>query len=122
MACTKMDVEFSFSPTEPKAGETVKFSNLSSSGEEWEWAFGDGSTSTLKAPTHVYKKPGTYRVSLKVDNKKSLMSAKDLTVYDTVPTFVCEDSIFQIYQDYTMVANVYNPYNYDIEYQWYWPG
>ncbi|MBQ6984495.1 MAG: PKD domain-containing protein [Paludibacteraceae bacterium] len=121
MACKKVDVDFSYSPTEPKAGETVKFSNLSSSGEEWEWAFGDGSTSTLKAPSHIYKKPGTYRVSLKVDNKKSLMCAKELTVFDTVPTFVCEDSVFRIYQDYTLVANVYNPYNYDIEYQWYWP-
>lgn len=120
IACKKVDVSFSYSPEAPKAGEVVKFSNLSSGGEEWEWAFGDGSVSTLKSPSHTYKKPGTYRVSLKVDNKKSLMASQDITVYDTVPTFVCADSVFYIFTDYTFTANVYNPYNYPVQYQWYW--
>ena len=118
IACKKTTVEFSFSPTEPKAGETVRFSNLSSSGEEWEWTFGDGSTSTLKSPSHVYKKPGTYRVLLKVDNKNSLTSTKEITVFDTIPTFVANDSVFYIYKDYTFTANVYNPYNYELELEW----
>lgn len=118
-ACKKVTVDFSISPEAPKAGQSVKFSNLSSSGEEWEWTFGDGSTSTLKAPTHIYKRPGTYRVSLKVDNKSSLRETKELTVYDTVPTFVCGDSVFVVYKDYTFTANIYNPYNYEVEYQWY---
>lgn len=118
MGCKKIDVNFSYTPTEPKAGETVKFSNLCSGGEEWEWSFGDGSTSTLKIPNHVYKRPGTYVVTLKVDNKNYLSKTAEITVYDTVPTFVCEDSVFYIYQDYTFTANVYNPYNYEVEYLW----
>ena len=118
IACKKVSVDFSYSPTEPRAGQAVTFSNLSSSGEDWSWSFGDGAVSTLKSPTHTYKKPGTYRVILKVDNKSSLTETKELTVYDTIPTFVCEDSVFYIYEEYTFTANVYNPYNYEITYEW----
>ena len=118
IACRKTQVDFTFSPTAPRAGETVRFTNLSSSGEEWEWSFGDGATSTLKSPGHTYKRPGSYLVVLKVDKKNSLRETKEITVYDTIPTFVCEDSVFYIYKDYTFTANVYNPYNYDLELIW----
>lgn len=118
MACKKISVDFSYSPTEPRAGEAVAFTNLSSSGEDWSWSFGDGSVSTLRSPSHTYKKPGTYKVVLKVDNKNRLTATKELTVYDTIPTFVASDSVFYIYEDYTFTANVYNPYNYEVTYEW----
>ena len=121
MACKKVNVDFTYSPTEPRAGQAVQFSNLSSGGEEWEWAFGDGATTTIKSPSHTYKRPGTYRVVLKVDKKNALTKTAEITVFDTVPTFVCADSVFTIYQDYTFEANVYNPYNYTIEYEWDFP-
>ena len=121
MACKKVNVDFTYSPTEPRAGQAVQFSNLSSGGEEWEWAFGDGATTTIKSPSHTYKSPGTYRVVLKVDKKNALTKTAEITVFDTVPTFVCADSVFTIYQDYTFEANVYNPYNYTIEYEWDFP-
>lgn len=95
--------------------------NMSSSGEEWAWTFGDGSTSTLKSPTHTYKKPGTYIVSLMVDNKKSLVAKAPVTVTDTIPTFSCADSVFYIFRDYTFTADIYNPYNYPVSYLWYRP-
>ena len=118
IACKKNHVDFSYSPAEPRAGETVKFTNLSTSGEDWAWAYGDGATSTLRRPSHVYKKPGTYRVVLKVDKKKAWTVSKEITIYDTIPTFVCEDSVFSIYKDYTFTANVYNPYNYTVDLEW----
>lgn len=121
MACKKVTVDFTYSPTEPRAGQAVQFSNLSSGGEEWEWAFGDGATTTIKSPSHTYKRPGTYRVVLKVDKKNALTKTAEIIVFDTVPTFVCADSVFTIYQDYTFEANVYNPYNYTIEYEWDFP-
>ncbi|MBQ1858985.1 MAG: PKD domain-containing protein [Paludibacteraceae bacterium] len=121
MACKKVNVDFTYSPTEPRAGQSVQFSNLSSAGEEWEWSFGDGTTSSLKIPSHVYKRPGTYRVLLKVDKKNSLTKTAEITVYDTVPTFVCADSVFTIFRNYTFEANVYNPFNYTIEYEWDFP-
>lgn len=121
IACKKIDVDFSYSPTAPKAGEKVTFSNLSTGGEDWAWAFGDGGTSSLKIPSYVYKKPGTYTVTLTVDGKTSQSRIKEITVYDSVPTFVCSDSVFYIYQDYTFTANIYNPYDYDIRYEWNFP-
>lgn len=121
LACDKVTVDFSYSPAEPRAGQPVAFTNLSSSGEDWEWAFGDGSTSTIKSPTHTYKQPGTYRVVLKADKKNNLTATQEITIFDTVPTFVCEDSVFYIYQDYTFMANVYNPYNYEVSYEWRFP-
>ena len=118
IGCKKNNVDFTYSPTEPRAGQSVLFSNQSSSGEDWEWTFGDGGTATLRSPSHTYRNPGSYLVTLKVDNKKSWMVSKQITVYDTIPTFVCEDSIFYIFRDYTFTANIYNPYNYDIAYLW----
>ena len=34
----------------------------------WSWDFGDGTTSTLQSPTHVYEAPGTYAVTLTSSN------------------------------------------------------
>lgn len=121
IACKRVNVDFTYSPSAPRAGETVSFSNLSSSGEDWNWSFGSGATSTLKSPTYVYKQPGTYRVVLQVDGKSSRTASKEITIYDTIPTFSCEDTEFSIYTDYTFQAVVYNPYNYDVEYQWTLP-
>ncbi len=120
-ACKRVDVNFTYSPTDPRAGRSVQFTNNSSSGEEWEWTFGDGSTSTLKSPTHTYKKPGTYAVRLVVDQKKNLTASATLTVLDTVPSFGASDSVFTIYEDYTFTAQVYNPYNLKVSYLWSLP-
>ncbi len=118
IACKRNNVSFTYSPSSPKAGETVTFINHSSSGEDWSWSFGDGATSASKAPQHVYKQPGTYHVTLMVDNNKSWRAAEDITVYDTIPSFSCADTAFVVYKDYTFKASVYNPYNYKITYEW----
>jgi len=51
--------------------QTTTFVDASSSaGQEtvtnWNWNFGDGSTSNLQNPTHLYSSPGTYNVQLSV--------------------------------------------------------
>ncbi len=43
---------------------TVQFTNSSSGGNTYLWDFGDGSTSTAFAPSHLYSEPGTYSVSM----------------------------------------------------------
>lgn len=118
IACKKNSVDFTYTPTEPRAGQSVRFSNMTTTGEEWEWTFGDGGTASVKYPSHTYTKPGTYTVTLKVDKKKAWVRTKQVTIYDTIPTFVCNDTAFVIYHDYTFTANVYNPFNYDIKYEW----
>ena len=117
-ACDKTTVDFSYTPAEPRAGESVRFNNASTDGEEWSWTFGDGSVSESKSPSHTYKRPGTYTVTLQVDKKKSLTKTRSITVFDTVPTFSCSDTVPVIFRDLTFKALVYNPYNYPITYRW----
>lgn len=119
VACKKNEVAFNYSPQNPRAGQVVTFSNLSTSGEEWEWTFGDGVTSTLKSPSHTFKQPGEYSVILKVDKKNSWTAYKKIVVLDTIPTFTVSDTAFYIFRDYTFTAQVYNPYNYDVSFTWY---
>ena len=48
---------------------SVAFVDASKGGPtSWSWSFGDGSSSTLRNPTHVYTVAGTYTVSLTVKN------------------------------------------------------
>jgi len=51
-------------------GTTVTFKDKSTGYgiKSWLWTFGDGSTSTLQNPVHVYSKEGTYTVTLTVSN------------------------------------------------------
>lgn len=117
-ACKKNHVDFTYSPEYPTAGQSVQFSNLSYKGKTWSWTYGDGAVSGIKNPSHIYKEPGTYRVTLKVDGNKSWTATKEITVFDTIPTYVESDTAFSVYTDYTFTAQVYNPYNYDIQYRW----
>lgn len=54
-------------PTEGHAPLTVAFTDLSTGGPStWLWDFGDGDTSALQNPTHVYTSRGLYDVTLTV--------------------------------------------------------
>ena len=119
--CKKVDVDFTYSPKEPKAGEIVKFNNNSSAGETWAWDFGDNVTSMLKNPSHTFKKPGTYLVTLMVDSAKYNTCTHSITVYDTIPTFVTSADTIYHYTDVTLTANIYNPFAYTLSYQWTLP-
>jgi len=64
---------------------SVAFSDAStpSNVNSWLWNFGDGSTSTLQNPTHIYNIVGTYNVSLKCVTSEGCADSitKQLTVY-----------------------------------------
>ena len=121
VGCKRVEVDFSYAPTAPRAGEAVNFTNLCTEGEEWLWTFGDNATSLAKNPNHIYKKPGTYIVTLMVDSAKYNTRSKQITVYDTIPTFVCSTDSILHYQDVTFTANVYNPFNHTLTYKWILP-
>jgi gliding motility-associated-like protein len=42
------------------------FENTSAGGQQFNWDFGDGTTSTLPNPQHLYSAPGTFVVNLRV--------------------------------------------------------
>ena len=121
IGCKRVSVDFTYSPASPKAGETIVFTNLSSAGEKWAWSFGDNSTSLTKNPNKIYKKPGTYLVKLMVDSASYNTCTRSITIYDTIPTFVSSTDSICHYQNVVFTANVYNPYNYKISYQWTLP-
>src|SRR6267143_1058959 len=60
--------EFAGTPTTGFAPLAVTFTDQSTAGTSpivsWSWTFGDGGTSTLQSPSHIYVLPGTYTVSL----------------------------------------------------------
>lgn len=120
-ACKSDEVDFTYLPAEPRAGQTIAFNNLTEEGEEWLWEFGDGGESTLKNPSKTYKKPGVYVITLTADGKAHRKCAKEITVYDTIPTFSASTDEIAYRHPVTFTAVAYNPYNNDITYAWQLP-
>ncbi len=74
-------VDFSANVTEIKEGESVEFTDLTTSGNtplNYQWNFGDGSSnSTEKNPVHQFNSEGVYTVSLTVvDSDGDLVNIK----------------------------------------------
>src|SRR5579871_2432740 len=65
-------------------GVTVRFQNLSGSGQGW-WDFGDGSAlepvANRDAVTHTYARPGDYTVKLSLQNILGEESERSVTVH-----------------------------------------
>jgi PKD repeat protein len=62
---------FSVTTTSPTAGQSVAFDGSASSDPDgpianYEWNFGDGESASGATPSHIYAKPGSYTVTLKV--------------------------------------------------------
>jgi len=53
-----------FSYSQSATGNTIFFSNSSIASNNYTWYFGDGTSSTLQSPFHVYPDTGFYNVSL----------------------------------------------------------
>ncbi len=51
-----------------KLPHTANFTNLSVGGVSYLWNFGDGTTSTIVSPTHIFTKYGNFAVTLVVTN------------------------------------------------------
>lgn len=45
-------------------GNSVTLENISTNTSSYHWGFGDGSSSSLPSPTHLYANPGNYPVTL----------------------------------------------------------
>lgn len=60
---------FSASPTKAGLETPIQFTDESGFDiDSWSWDFGDGSSSAEQNPWHTYEKPGTYTVTLTVNN------------------------------------------------------
>ena len=82
--------DFDFA-TDPNLPLTVQFTDFSTGiMTEWLWNFGDGNTSTIQNPVHVFADTGIYQVSLSIQNADSLLYCnhsitRQVPVYVAVP-------------------------------------
>ena len=78
--CINLPLQFTY--VEKNIGEAVI---------KWTWDFGDGTTSSVKDPSHIFNKTGTYKVKLSLESKigcASLVFEKNISVIDPLnPNF-----------------------------------
>jgi PKD repeat protein len=66
----KPQADFSASPLSGEVPLTIEFTDESTGDfDTWEWAFGDGGTSTEQNPTHIYTQSDVYTVTLTIDGQ-----------------------------------------------------
>ncbi len=66
---------------------TVAFTDTSTQGGSWLWNFGDGSSSPLRNPIHVFSRAGTYHVCLTLtDSCGTATGCKDIVLSCRPPT------------------------------------
>jgi gliding motility-associated-like protein len=80
--------------------------------KHWSWSFGDGGTSTLQSPTHVYAAAGIYTVTLTVDNGScdskfttTVNIIDDKPVIHPDQTVVCRGTVVNFTMDPVLAAN-----------------
>jgi len=68
----RVQIFFAYNPTRPAAGQEIQFQDFSRGNpSSWLWDFGDGQTSILQNPRHVFPTPGSYKVILTARNNVS---------------------------------------------------
>jgi gliding motility-associated-like protein len=58
----------------------VNFSNISTNTSSYSWNFGDGNTSNLFTPSHIFNNSGTFTVSLVVYNSSGCSDTASMTI------------------------------------------
>ncbi len=78
------NAEFTWTPNIPAPGDTVQFTDRSTvSVRAWNWTFGDGGTSAVQNPTHVYSSLGTYTVTLGITSTTGGMASLSQSILVT---------------------------------------
>jgi len=86
-----LDADFTGTPTRGAAPLAVTFTDRSRGAPtSWLWAFGDGTTSTLKNPSKTYSAPGTYTVELTAWNAGGQTNVETKTNYVTAEPLAAE--------------------------------
>lgn len=84
---SRLGARFTVDRGSVKVGQPVRFTPQISGGfapYSYEWDFGDGQTSTSSAPSHEYRSPGRYSVTLKVTDDRKNMYSETRKDYVTV--------------------------------------
>ncbi|MCH8519117.1 PKD domain-containing protein, partial [Candidatus Gracilibacteria bacterium] len=83
---TPQRLEVDSSMRRAPVGQGIDFSSAGSQGQiaEYFWDFGDGNVSTLPNPSHTYRRPGTYNVSLEANftNFNTRTATMQIEIYE----------------------------------------
>jgi PKD repeat protein len=77
--------DFTVDRTSGESPLPVQFSDRSKNAESYEWAFGDGATSTDKNPTHTYTAAGDYIATLTVTGSSGAKSTSQTIITVSMP-------------------------------------
>ncbi len=84
-ALPALEASFAATPTSGGAPLNVAFTDTSPGAPtSWSWDFGDGATSAVQNPNHVYSKPGTYTATLTAANAGGSKSATETITVTTL--------------------------------------
>lgn len=64
----------------------IQFTSTISDEDSFQWDFGDGNTSTLENPTHIYSAYGSYLVTLTAENSCGTRSVQQEILVQSLPT------------------------------------
>ena len=103
--------DFTSNATSVCAGDTVRFTNISVNANAYRWNFGDGNSSILQNPTHVYATGGTYVVTLFADKviPQGIVCSDNKTASITVTSkpaaIISSNAAGQHCQPFTFIAS-----------------
>jgi cyclophilin family peptidyl-prolyl cis-trans isomerase len=83
-SCARPVAQFAYKGA-PEAQTPLAFDNRSEKATQYQWDFGDGTTSAEAAPEHTYDQAGTYTVVLKAINKRGKEAILTQEVYVDEP-------------------------------------
>ncbi|RLC15677.1 MAG: hypothetical protein DRI57_12480 [Deltaproteobacteria bacterium] len=89
--------EFTSDKTLAYTGSVIRFAENSGTGATWLWNFGDGETSTLNNPSHIYTSAGVYTVTVTVNSTKIMTKTDFIHILPdkTVPYTLEEGGNFE---------------------------
>ena len=64
VSCSRPMAQFSYEQKDYQVLDAVDFENISEKADTYFWDFGDGDTSSVASPEHVYARSGNYEVRL----------------------------------------------------------
>lgn len=125
--------DFDVSTSSPKEGQTVLFDDGSLTPRDtivsWHWTFGDGGSSDLQNPTHIYADDGTYTVALTVtdDDGSTSNHSANVVIGDTSPTDVSirtADGLttYDELDEITFIVSANTPWDGIVSYSWDFQG
>lgn len=91
---------FTMSNTTIKVGEEIAFTNCSQKAESYAWDFGEGNTSSLENPTHVFTDAGNFTVKLVVSNPSGTAEKTATVVVETEAVLLSEG--YEAYPDFSI--------------------